>query len=189
MNEQDRETFYRTWSAAWEQHGKSMTPGALKLAFECLRAYDISAIQKAVLQQARDVENGQFPPKPADIIRQIEGRPEDRALIAWAYVQRGIYGEYSGSNWIVFDDPLIHRIVQDMGGFSRMGMRNIDEIPFMQKDFVNRYLAFSRQGCSEYPNRILLTGSGDSQDRPPILIGDKAKCMAILEGSTALVAA
>lgn len=188
MNEQDREIFYRTWSAAWEQHGKSMTPGALKMAFECLREYTISDIQRAVLQQARDVESGQFPPKPADIIRQIDGRPEDRALIAWAHVHRGICGEYGNYRAIVFDDPIVHQVVHDMGGFSRLGYRNTSEIPFMQKDFVDRYKAYHNQGCTVYP-ASLSTGSTGIPGCQPLLIGDKAKCMAILEGSNALVAA
>lgn len=188
MNEQDRETFYRTWSAAWEQCGKAMTPLALKMAYECLRDFSIDEIQRAVLKHAKDVDSGQYPPKPADIIRQIQGRPEDRALIAWAHVYRGICGEYGNYREVVFDDPIVHQVVHDMGGFSRLGYGSVKETPFVQKDFVERYLAYSRLGCGDYP-ASLSTGSTGIAGCSPLLIGDKAKCQAILEGSTALVAA
>ena len=187
MRNEDKEVFFRTWAAAWEQCGKSVTEGALKMAFECLRHYTIEDIQQAVLKHAMDVNTGQFAPKVADVVRQIDGIPEDKALLAWPLVQKGICGAYGGKP-VVFDDPYIHRVVQDMGGFSFLGNGQISAWPYVQKEFIERYCALKRTGGElEYPSRLAPSSDYGDLNGEPELIGDRQKCLQVMSQGKALL--
>jgi len=71
-------------------------------------------------------DTGQFLPKPADIVRMLGGRTLDRALMAWAKVDKAVrqIGTYES---VVFDDALIHRVLHEMGGWVGMGQKTENE--------------------------------------------------------------
>ena len=47
------------------------------------RNYEVEQVRKALTAHATDAERGAFPPKPADLVRALEGTKTDRAQIAW----------------------------------------------------------------------------------------------------------
>ncbi len=57
----------------------------------------------------QNAEAGQFPPKPADLIRFLDGTGESRAMGAWSLVERTLrrIGPYQS---LVFDDPITQRV-------------------------------------------------------------------------------
>jgi len=169
MKDNDREAFYVTWAGAWETCGKSVTEGMLKFAFECLKQYDLEDIQRAIILHIQDPDHGQFAPKPADIIRQIDGSGDERSLKAWTKVEQAI--RQAGS-WtpVVFDDAIIHACIDEMGGWMRFCTATNHELPFLRNEFVKRYRPYMQHPPTIFPAIILGEGGFD---RRPILIGDK----------------
>jgi hypothetical protein len=87
---------------------------------------------------------------------------------------------------VVFDDPIIHRVIEDMGGWISFGNKREDEWPFVQNHFENRYRGFvMREEIPEYQARLI--GIANAQNAQngfpqnlPVLIGNREKAEAIL---------
>lgn len=73
MIERDFEAFADAFGAAWDFH-KPVSDRALAKAFEVLARYPLPLVLAAIDAHCADRTRGQFPPKPADIIDQIERR-------------------------------------------------------------------------------------------------------------------
>lgn len=147
MNETDRKAFYQSWSAAWEQCGRSVTDTQLRFAFECVRNFELSEIQRALLQHARDPDVGQHPPKPADIVRQLQGGTSENVAEAWSKVIRALerHGPYAR---IVFDDPAIHAAIESVGWYG-LCTASYERMSFLQRDFESAYRG--ARGTRHYP--------------------------------------
>jgi len=159
----------------------------LKIWFAALADYSIEEVAEGVLAYIKSPDHGNFKPKPADIIRQIDGTSADKAMDAWTKVESAVrhIGTY---RTVVFDDAIIHRVIQDMGGWCCMGEKQESELPFVQKEFLNRYRSICQQrSLTSYPGKLLghieannnLTGF-DTTDKP-VAIGDKQKAKLVLE--------
>ncbi|SDV49085.1 DUF6475 domain-containing protein [Chitinasiproducens palmae] len=150
-----------------------------------MRPFDFAAVRDALNRHCVNPDNGQFMPKPADVVRMLEGSTQDSALTAWAKIDRSVrlVGTYRS---VVFDDALIHHVVAEMGGWSQLGVRTEDEWPFVRNEFVNRYRGYRMRG--EVPAYLaVLVGVTDAANRreglpiePPVLVGDKAACERVL---------
>ena len=98
-----------------------------------------------------DPDAGQFLPKPADIIRRLEGSCDDKARLAWTKVMQAI--EYVGSyESVVFDDARIHAVLTDMGGWIALCGHHIEQLKFLQHEFQKRYRHCLAQVSNNYPN-------------------------------------
>lgn len=73
MIEHDFEAFADAFGAAWDFH-KPLSARALAKAFHVLAGYPLPLVLAAIDAHCADRQRGQFPPKPADIIDQIERR-------------------------------------------------------------------------------------------------------------------
>lgn len=106
-----------------------------------MKPFDLAAVKDALNRHCVNPDNGQFMPKPADVVKLLQGSSQDGALVAWAKVDRAVrqVGTYST---VVFDDPIIHRVVQDMGGWVALGDKREKEWPFVAKEFENRYRGY-----------------------------------------------
>lgn len=180
MQQADRKPFYQSWAAAWEQCGKSVTETSLRFAFECLQQYDLADIQRGILQHATNPDCGQFAPKSADIIRQIEGSPDERAARAWAKVAGAIesHGPYAR---IAFDDPAIHAALDGGTWASLCSVQSYHDLSFRQKEFQAAYKA--ALGSNNYP--AVLCAIPSSAERAVDLIGDTGKAQRVLENGSA----
>lgn len=168
MIDADRLPFYQSWAAAWEQCGKSVTDRMLRFAFECLKQFDLPIIQRAILLHAQDPDCGQFGPKPADIVKQIEGGGDERSLKAWTKVEQAVI-QAGPHRSIAFDDNRIHAVIEEMGGYMRFCTAKESEFPFMRGEFCKRYRAYLQQPPSRYP--AVLYGETKS-NQPVMLIGN-----------------
>ena len=87
MNEQDFEAFADAFGAAWDFH-KPLSDRAMASAFAQLSAYPLRVVIAAINAHMLDPRRGQYAPKPADIVAQIEsGSPRLNRLSAdeaWA---------------------------------------------------------------------------------------------------------
>lgn len=99
--------------------------------------------------------NGKFVPKIADIVEIIKGDGQDRSLIAWSKFDNALrtLGTYQS---VVFDDAIIHLVVDDMGGWCSFETKSEKEWPFIKNDFVNRYKAYTKMPHLHIHQRVLI---------------------------------
>jgi hypothetical protein len=92
-------------------------------------------------------------PKPADIVRMIDGSNENQALTAWHKVLYAIQhiGAYES---VKFDDPLIHLVINGMGGWTTLCRTNTKELHYRYAEFKERYAAYKHQKIEYYPDHL-----------------------------------
>lgn len=188
MQQNDFKEFCDLLDTVSEQY-RPISDGAKALYWQGLVDYDLSAIKQALYRHIRNPDNGQFMPKIADVIRMLQGSTQDSALVAWAKVDQTMrrVGTYSS---VIFDDALIHKVLQDMGGWMELGKKSDDDWPFVAKEFENRYRGYkARNEVGIYP-RILIgvfdatNGKQGFDSQPPILVGHKEKAMLVAKGGS-----
>ena len=189
MNPADQSEFRTCLTAAYALYGKELTAPVLSMWWAALKPYDLAAVRDALSRHAVNPDNGQFLPKPADVVRLIDGGTADGALIAWAKLERAIkrVGTYRS---VVFDDALIHRCVADMGGWVELGGKDVEAWDFERNRFVTLYRGYAgRRIAIEYPASLpgmveLTNAARGYRFDPPVLIGDPTRARAILEGGS-----
>lgn len=189
MTENDFEKFRQGLSGVYGFYDKEINNFALDLWWNALKQYDLSAITQAFNRHVINTEAGKWLPKPADIIRMLQGSTQDTALRAWAKVDKAVrrVGTYVD---VVFDDPLIHRVLHDMGGWIAMGQKAEDEWPFVAKEFENRYRGFrERSEIPSYPPKLIGIANAHNESQglplqPYVMIGDEKSCYQVLAGSS-----
>lgn len=186
MTEHDKPNFAKLLTSVMAFYRQDMSEFALGVWWEGCKPFDFSAVRDAFNRHAVNPDNGQFAPKPADVVRLLQGSSQDGALVAWAKVNRAVrqVGTYST---VVFDDPVIHRVIQDMGGWVALGTKEEKEWPFVAKEFENRYRGYRTQGgVDEYPRALI--GMAEAQNsqhgfktQPPVLIGNPDRARSVLK--------
>ncbi|MDM8356657.1 DUF6475 domain-containing protein [Pandoraea communis] len=154
-----------------------------------MQVFDLAAVRDALGRHAANPDAGQFLPKPADVVKMLQGSTQDSALLAWHKVDKAIreVGTYAS---VAFDDALIHRVVFEMGGWVSLGTKDESEWPFVKNEFVNRYRGYrGRSQVPEYPP--LLIGIAETtntragfQSQGPVLIGNAELAAAVQVGGT-----
>lgn len=191
MRQSDYEQFLAMLGAINELlgRGKPLSDTAISLWWGALAEYDLSAVRQAFDRHVKNPDTGQFMPAPADVIRMIAGSTMDSALMAWSKVDRAIrhIGTYQS---VIFDDALIHRVIQEMGGWVEIGSKDDKEWPFVQKEFEMRYRGYkSRNERPEYPAVLIgMAEAHNSQQgmlsQAPLLLGDTAAARSVVIGGT-----
>lgn len=185
----EKEAFVDMMTAAAAIYGRDVSPTLIQLYWNALAPYDLSAVRQAFNRHVTNPDTGQFWPKPADLIRMLGGSSLDAAMQAWATVERAIrlVGGYES---VVFDDPIVHRCIDDMGGWQKLCEGTEDELPFVAKKFENLYRGYAlRRENVAYPGRLI--GRFEAKNRiqghpvePPVFIGDPQKCQQVLKMDT-----
>lgn len=180
----DRAEFFTTLAGVYALYRQELSDFVGSVWWKALAPYDLAAVNDAFGRHCVNPDAGQYLPKPADITRMLQGSTQDAALVAWSKVDRAVrsVGTYRS---VQFDDELIHRVVQDMGGWVQIGTKSEDEWPFVAKEFENRYRGYrGRNQIPDYPP--VLEGIAASQNaqlgfatEAPALIGDPVRARAV----------
>lgn len=189
MKQADFDGFADILQVVSEQYGKKLSDGAIALYWQGLHDFELSAVREALGRHLRNTDTGQFMPKIADIIRMLQGSTQDSALTAWAKVDKALrtVGPYET---VVFDDPLVHVVLHDMGGWVGLGTKTEDEWPFVAKEFENRYRGFKARGeVPHYPPKLIGIAEAHNAQQgqkvaEPILIGDASKAKKVMTAGT-----
>jgi len=82
--------------------------------------------------------SSRFFPKPADFIERLTEKQEDQATRAWISVVEAIrqYGNYQS---VRFADPVVHSVLEFMGGWGATGEWLDSELKWKQKEFERLY--------------------------------------------------
>jgi hypothetical protein len=97
---------------------------------ECIRAFvDI-------------MHTGRYFPKPVDFVEAIRGTAKNRSTLAWlqAYETLKKIGNYQS---VQFADPVIHSVIELMGGWPHFCEMLEDEAKWKQKEFERYYEVIS----------------------------------------------
>lgn len=170
-------SFYRT----------DLTEFQLSAWLRVLDGVDVERIAKAFDAHLMDPSAGQFLPKPADLVRQLQGTQTDRAALAWSKALQAIQrvGAYAS---VVFDEPAIHCAVEDLGGWPALCATTYDELPHVERRFCAAYRAHLKGGTAHPPRLPGLAEQhnaiGGHASQPPELIGDEAAARAVMAGGT-----
>lgn len=88
MFERDYDQFAKLMDQAYALHMKTLPLEAKMIFFKAMEPYPLEVVSRALTATIRDPQRGQYPPKPADLIAQIQGVAGDDgrpgAEEAWA---------------------------------------------------------------------------------------------------------
>jgi hypothetical protein len=186
MEKNDLSVFAKLMASLGELYGKSMSESLVELYWAALKRFELSAIQQAIKIHINHPERGQYMLKPNDVVRYLEGSTACQALQAWSKVIQAIktVGQYDS---VVFDDSLIHAVIQDMGGWIRLCKLQENELNFRAREFERRYEIYLLNKPDTYPKKLI--GLLDIQNmakgfKPskPLLIGNEKQALAVYQG-------
>ena len=190
MQNHDLSQFRQLLTDVMAYYGKDCSKFMLSVWWQALNAFDLEQVQSSLQRHATDAERGQFAPKVADIVRLLQGTTTDRAAMAWGKVHEAMssVGAYTD---VVFDDPAIHAVIEDLGGWPKVCRNDIAEPSYLQHRFQEGYRAYVERGQFDYPRRLAGDRSPDhdytSRGLPlprPSLVGDRERAIAVLKNGS-----
>jgi len=178
MTTNDEVKFYKLLARVADIFRHKLDESTMEIYFAVLKKYDLAQIRQACLAHIGNAENGHFMPKPADIIRIIDGKPGDKAEIQANEALRKFEDamQKHGFNSVVFDDSIIHKVVQQLGGIRAYGMLSNASLPFYRKDFLSLYKSYLEMPPADYPKMLI----GCNPSAPPRIVGNEAKALEVL---------
>lgn len=183
MNSSDREKFAEVLAGVHDFYGKDLSKFAVQVWMQACEAFDVEQVTKALSAHLMDPERGQFMPKPADIVRNLQGTRTDRSLLAWGKVLDAMQrvGAYQS---VVFDEPAIHAAIEDLGGWPQICRGEMKDLPFVEKRFCDSYKAYITTGNFGFSGELagvhaLENHAKGFRTQPPMLIGNRAKALEV----------
>ncbi len=110
--------------------------------FAALSKLSLDDVKRAC---SKIIETCKFFPKPVEIIETVGGNPDNTALMEFLIFKKAVdrHGYYTT---VVFNNPIIHAVVQALGGWVAVSFKTLDEWVWLEKDFVKLYKAFAERG-------------------------------------------
>ena len=188
MNEAQKPDFVKLITEVLAFYKQDTSRFAVSVWWEAAKHFEFEQVAKAITAHAMDADRGQFTPKPADLVRQLQGTSTDKAMIAWGKVHdaMGRVGAYSD---VVFDDPAIHAAIEDLGGWVKICRGEISELSYLQHRFCEAHKAYSNRGQFDYPRRLIGDRSPDElfakrglKPPAPAVVGDIDKARLVYRG-------
>lgn len=193
MTKNDLREFCEVWASAYGVYGRDVNDAMFEIVFAALMDYSIEDIRRGLSAHIKNPDTGQYPPKPADVVKHISGNSQSSGGEAWAKVDHAIrcVGNYRS---VVFDDPKIHAAIERLGGWIKISMTSNDEYPYLQNNFLKLYQGFTIKPPVSYPRHLIGTNEhqnslssgfqrGNAMDEP-VMIGDPEKAKMVYEGGT-----
>lgn len=189
MQQTDKAKFSALITDVLAFYKQDVSKFAVSVWWQACEPFDFEQVSKALSAHAVDPDRGQFPPKPADVVKVLAGTKTDRARLAWgkAFDAMQRVGAYQS---VAFDDPVIHAVIEDLGGWMKLCRSDMKELSFIEHRFCESYRAYAGRPDLSYPAKLI--GEYEAINRhegrkvaPPVLIGqpDKAKEVLCLGSS------
>lgn len=171
---------------------------ALQVWWQTCANFELEQVTKALTAHAMDAERGQFAPKPADLTRQLSGTATDRAMLAWGKVHDAM-GRVGAYQDVVFDDAVIHAVVEDLGGWVKLCRTELKDMGYLQHRFAESYRAYAgKPDGMTYPSKLIGEGTQANDAAlamrglkapSPAVVGDRERARAVyrnggVEGKT-----
>lgn len=188
MNKSDFREFSKLISDVMAYYRQDASNFTIQLFWNACQNIELEQLQRAFQAHCMDAERGVFPPKVADIVRELEGTVTDRAALAWGKVLEAMssIGAYSD---VVFDDQAIHAAVEDCGGWVKICRSQTEELSYLQHRFCQSHKAYTGRGNFEYQRRLIGDRSPDREYEirgiplpKPGIVGNIEKARAVYHG-------
>lgn len=153
MLDTDRVEFAKILAATAEVYNSPISEAATLLYWNVLKVYEMEAVNNAFGKHLNDPDEGSFMPKPANIVKWIEGGGNDRSSLAWAKVLNAI-SDHGHVHSVRFDDRLIHKAIEDMGGWPLLCSYDYETMEFKRNEFVRLYNAYRVKPPMDIPNQL-----------------------------------
>ena len=138
----NKEKFTNLLASVAELYKQDLSPMAIGLYYNTLKDYPYEQVEKAFNVVVKTYKYNCIP-KPAEIIEVIEGKEDDRAMVAWQSTKDTIkkYDFYSS---IEFEDKIIHLCIDHLGGWMWLCGQTKEDLQFIAKDFMRLYKVFEK---------------------------------------------
>lgn len=189
MTATDRRGFAELLAGVYALKSKSLSEAVLEIWWRSLAGYDLAAVADALGRHVTNPDTGQFLPMPADVVKMLGGTTKDASLIAWSKLDMAVRRIGSWTT-VVFDDPLIHRVVDELGGWVWLCSQTEKEWPFVERRFCEHYRVYRARGeTPPYPAKLVgATDAGNvsrgHEEQQPALIGDPWACAQVIAGGS-----
>jgi hypothetical protein len=149
MTDSDKPEFLKLLMAMAELFQRNLSESAIEMYFQALRDYDIRQIQNAAGVILKTKTFHKFP-LPGEFIEVIEPQfdPEVRAtqVLEIVFDAMESYGAYAT---VQFDDPVIHKVIEYLGGWAmfvngRRECKTDTQDRFWRMEFTKAYRHFSQ---------------------------------------------
>jgi Domain of unknown function (DUF6475) len=179
MQASDRSEFTKLIGDVMAYNRQDCSEFLMQVWWQAMQPFELSQVRKAMSLHAADPDRGQFAPKVADIVRALGGTSTDRAQLAWGKTFEAMarVGAYTD---VVFDDAVIHAVIEDLGGWPKVCRIETDELSYLQHRFMQGYRSYAARGSElRYPRALRGDRSPDEEftrlkmlPPKPALIGD-----------------
>jgi len=189
MNQSDFGQFQALLSDIFAFYRQDYSGFAGRVWWQAMQPFDFKAVSEAFSKHCVNPDTGQYMPKPADVVKMLEGSTQDAGLVAWSKVDQAVrrVGPYSS---VVFDDAIIHRVLTEMGGWLELCSKTDDDWPFLRNEFVNRYRGYKMR--NEVPEHLpVMIGIAEAQNtkngfksHSPALLGNPEKAAQVMHSGS-----
>ncbi len=185
MNEQELENFTGAMYGMGKMYGKQIDDQLIEMYWDSLERFDYEDVSSAFQRHYNGTGQASgFWPRPGHIIELIEGSVDTRAQLALSKLTKAI-GSPGVYESVCFDDPVINKVVQDLGGWVQLGKISSDDFKFYGNRFVTAYRGVAKQDKFNYPK--ILTGISDAannerfggKERMPRLVGKRDQALIV----------
>jgi hypothetical protein len=140
MTDDDKKAFYTLIAITAEAYDVTIqSKTRLAVLFDDLREYSIEQIAKALREHRQE---SKWFPKVSEIVARIRPDTAQAALIAWAEVLPMLRDSRNAKS----PDPVAEKVVQDLGGWTRLGQQTPDQLTWTEKEFAKRYAMYHEHG-------------------------------------------
>lgn len=140
MTDQDRRRLATTVAAAYAYYDRELSELVLSIWVDDLAGHDIAAIEQAFVRHRRDPQRGQWLPKSADILRQLQPDEREQALVAWSDLlgQIRAIGSYGRPQLAA----TARQALDAIGGWGAVCRAQDSELPHLQRRFCEAFGTF-----------------------------------------------
>ncbi|WP_043767546.1 DUF6475 domain-containing protein [Algiphilus aromaticivorans] len=152
MRTEDKAKFAELVTGMAEIYGREVTAASLRLWWATLGDHSLDDVDHALRAHVRDPESGQWMPKPADVIRRLEGSARDQeadleaqAVSAWGKALEALRntGPYQDCP---IEDPRALAAIEDQGGWQSFCMMETRQLTWARKQFIDAYKCMEAPG-------------------------------------------
>ena len=143
MDAEDRLKFAESLIAIGELYDRAVSASLAEMYFGDLAEYPLAAVLQAFQAHRKDPDRGRFFPKIADLISKLGASSGQSAMVAWAEVLPLMRDSRNARS----PDPITERVVQDLGGWLRLGQQSAEQLVWTAKEFAQRYEMYAQHGA------------------------------------------
>ena len=163
MLETDKHAFAALMQSTCKLYNKPrMEVEVMRMYWAALEHLDLDEVRHGLNLHVRNPDTGMFLPKPADIIRHIDGSSDSQAKVAWSQVDKAIRYHGAWASVVFVEEPRIHAVIAEMGGWIKLCATSERDYPFKQNEFEKRYRHYLQTWPVTYP--LVLVGIAEAQN-------------------------